>query len=464
MTEIPPYLPKILSHLNLKGIDLAEIFFEKRISSLISCEEHRIEKINSGIDTGIGLRLIHAQKTSYAYSNDLSESSLQRMAESLTCTLHAPRNNIVIDLDVLSPPLHYTMEKPFDKVGLDVKSDFVRRADKAARAVAPKLIKQVKVIYADNKQEMCLINSEGEQVEEVRPSLIFLVQVVAARGREIQTGYEAIGGRMGMELLENQHTPEGIARMAAQRAVTMLEAEHAPTGPMTIVLSSEAGGTMIHEAIGHGLEADLIQKGLSVFSNRLGERVASPVVTVIDDATLPGKRGSFFYDDEGVPAQRTVLVENGVLKSYMYDRLTALKAKTSSTGNGRRESYQHVPIPRMTNTFIAPGKTPPDEILSSTPKGLFIKKMGGGQVDTVTGDFVFEVNEGYLIEKGKIGRPVRGATLIGNGPKILRDIDMVGSDLGYQVGTCGKDGQAAPVSDAQPTLRIKQIIVGGQAI
>jgi TldD protein len=192
--------------------------------------------------------------------------------------------------------------------------------------------------------------------------------------------------------------------------------------------------------------------------------VASPVVTVIDDATLPGKRGSFFYDDEGVPAQRTVLVENGVLKSYMYDRLTALKAKTSSTGNGRRESYQHVPIPRMTNTFIAPGKTPPDEILSSTPKGLFIKKMGGGQVDTVTGDFVFEVNEGYLIEKGKIGRPVRGATLIGNGPKILRDIDMVGSDLGYQVGTCGKDGQAAPVSDAQPTLRIKQIIVGGQAI
>ncbi|MGA1795190.1 MAG: TldD/PmbA family protein, partial [bacterium] len=194
------------------------------------------------------------------------------------------------------------------------------------------------------------------------------------------------------------------------------------------------------------------------------EKVASSLITVIDDATLQGKRGSYYYDDEGIPAQRTVLVERGVLKGYLYDRLTALKAKSSSTGNGRRESYQHVPIPRMSNTFISPGTTPPGEIIAATRQGLLVKKMGGGQVDTVTGDFVFEINEGYLIEKGKVTRPVRGATLIGNGPKVLQNIDMVGDDLGYQVGTCGKDGQAAPVSDAQPTLRIKQIVVGGHAL
>jgi TldD protein len=386
------------------------------------------------------------------------------MAESLTCSLNTPHEIISLNMDELKPPCPYPVEKAFDAVNLEVKSNLVRRADRAARGFDSKLIKQVKVIYSDSIQEVLIINSEGEKIQEMRPGLIFLVQVVAAKGSEIQTGYEAIGGRTGMEIFEDQHSPENIAHLAAQRAVTMLDADLAPTGPMTVVLSSGAGGTMIHEAIGHGLEADLIQKGLSVFSNRLGEKVASPVITVIDDATLPGRRGSFYYDDEGIPAQKTVLVENGVLKGYMYDRLSALKAKASSTGNGRRESYQHVPIPRMTNTFIAPGKISPEEIISSTPKGLFVKKMGGGQVDTVSGDFVFEVNEGYLIEKGKMTRPIRGATLIGNGPRVLQGIDMVGSDLGYQVGTCGKDDQAVPVADAQPTLRIQQIIVGGRAI
>jgi len=464
MIDFPPYLPKILSKLMCKGIDLAEIFFEKRHSSIISCEDHRIEKINTGIDIGTGLRLIHHYKTSYAYSNDISENSLTQMADSLTCTIQTPHDMISLNMDKLKPPCPYPVEKPFDTVSLDVKSNLVRRADSAAWEFDSKLIKQVKVIYSDSIQEVLLINSKGEHSQEVRPGLIFLVQVVASKGHDIQTGYEAIGGRTGMELFDGPYSPENIAKLAAKRAISMLDADLAPTGPMTVVLSSEAGGTMIHEAIGHGLEADIAQKGLSVFSNRLGEKVASPVITVIDDATIPGKRGSFYYDDEGTPAQKTVLVENGILKGYMYDCLSALKAKASSTGNGRRESYQHVPIPRMTNTFIAPGEISPEEIISSTPKGLFVKKMGGGQVDTVSGDFVFEVNEGYLIEKGKMTRPIRGATLIGNGPKVLQGIDMVGSDLGYQVGTCGKDGQTAPVADAQPTLRIQQIIVGGQAL
>jgi TldD protein len=230
---------------------------------------------------------------------------------------------------------------------------------------------------------------------------------------------------------------------------------------MMVVLSSEAGGTMIHEAVGHGLESDLAQEGLSIFSGRLGEQIASPLITVIDDPTIPQRRGSYVFDDEGTEAQRTILVEAGILKRYLYDRLAALKDGCRSTGNGRRQSYQYKPIPRMSNTLIAPGVTPPEEIIRSVSRGLLVKKMGGGQVNTVNGDFIFEVTEGYRIEGGEAGPAVRGATLTGNGPRILQQIDMVGSDLGFGVGTCGKDGQGAPVSDAQPTLRIPEIIVGG---
>jgi TldD protein len=230
---------------------------------------------------------------------------------------------------------------------------------------------------------------------------------------------------------------------------------------MGVVLSSEAGGTMIHEAVGHGLEADLAQQNLSVYSGKLGQTVASPIITVLDDGTISGKRGSSFFDEEATRTERTVLIENGVLKNYMYDRLSAMKDVKQSTGNGRRESYHFRPIPRMSNTMIAPGKTPPDDIVKSLEKGLFVKKMGGGQVNTVNGDFVFEVTEGYLIEKGKVGEPVRGATLTGNGPEVLKSIDMVGTDLGFAIGTCGKDAQGVPISDAQPTLRIPEIVVGG---
>jgi TldD protein len=288
-----------------------------------------------------------------------------------------------------------------------------------------------------------------------------MVQVVVSDGGTVQTGYEPVGGLAGMELFDAEPL-EMAAEKAARRALMMLTARKAPAGRMPVVLSSDAGGTMIHEAVGHGLEADLAQSGLSVYSGKVGQQIASPLITVLDDATLPGKRGSFRVDDEGTQAQRTVLVERGILKTYLYDRLTAMKDGTRSTGNGRRESYRHRPIPRMTNTMIAPGATRPADILKATPKGLFVRKMGGGQVNTVNGDFVFEVSEGYRIENGRIGDPVRGATLVGNGPGILMSIDLVGSDLGFSIGTCGKDGQGSPVSDAQPTLRIPEITVGGE--
>jgi TldD protein len=287
-----------------------------------------------------------------------------------------------------------------------------------------------------------------------------MVHVVAGKGDLIQTAREQTAEARGFELLSRERV-EGLAVKASERAVRLLDARPAPSGPMTVVLSSKAGGTMVHEAVGHGLEADLAQEKMSVYSGMLGQKVAAAGISIIDDATIDEKRGSFCYDDEGTPAQRTVLVENGLLKGYLYDKLTAMKDGALSTGNGRRESYRFSPIPRMTNIFIAPGKAGPEQIISSVNKGLLVVKMGGGQVDTVNGNFVFEVSEGYLLKRGRIGDMVRGATLIGNGPQIIKEIDMVGDDLGFDVGTCGKDGQGVPVSDAQPTVRIPLIVVGG---
>jgi TldD protein len=290
---------------------------------------------------------------------------------------------------------------------------------------------------------------------------MFAAQVVAAADGVMQTGYETAGACRGFELFAEKSAVE-IATDAAARAVRMLTARRAPGGRMPVVLSAEAGGTMVHEAVGHGLEADLVQGGISVYRGRIGQQVASKLVNVIDDATIPYARGSFSYDSEGVAGQRTVLIENGILKGYLYDRLTAMKDGCSSTGNGRRESYHARPIVRMTNTIITPGTTPPEEIVRAVPRGLFVRKMGGGQVNTATGDFMFEVAEGYLLENGAIGEPVRGATLTGNGPEVLQSILMVGTDLGFGIGTCGKDGQGVPVSDAQPTLLIDGMIVGGE--
>ncbi|MGB6065839.1 MAG: TldD/PmbA family protein [Desulfomonilaceae bacterium] len=298
---------------------------------------------------------------------------------------------------------------------------------------------------------------------------MFTVHATAQRGGLVQTGYEPVGGQVGLEFFRTK-SPAAIASLAATRALMMLGAREAPSGRMPVVLHSDAGGTMIHEAVGHGLEADFIGQNMSVYAHSLGAKVASPAVSVVDDPTVPGLRGSYPFDDEGTPSQRTRLIEKGELKNFLYDRLNAMKQDAASTGNGRRESYRHKPIPRMSNTMVLPGSIDPLQVLRDTPTGLLVKRMGGGQVNPVNGDFVFEVAEGYLIENGHQGDPVRGATLVGNGPQVLRSIDMVGNDLGFGIGTCGKDGQGVPVSDAQPTLRIGTpdqpdtwITVGGTA-
>ncbi len=454
-------LEKILTHALKRGGQFADLFYEMKTETTLSFENGKMEKVITGTDAGLGIRVIDNFHAFYAYTNVITESSLRSLATQLSemVTLNQ-RSGSPVRLSPLKSYRH-SIRVPLDTLGLDAKSITLEEANAAARSVDERIL-QVKVIYRDEEREIYTLNSLGEQASEKRIQTVFLVHVVASDGQTMETGYEMIGGVEGLELLEND-APTRTAKIAATRAITMLEAPFAPKGDMPVILSSEAGGTMIHEAIGHGLEADLAQQGLSRYSGKMGETVASPLITVIDDPTLKNRRGSYFIDDEGTPSQKTVLVERGVLSSYMYDRLSAMKDKTRSTGNGRRQSYRYRPIPRMSNTYIAPGKTDPDEIVASLRNGLLVKKMGGGQVDTVNGDFVFEISEAYRVENGKILHPVRGATLIGNGPKILSEIDMVGNDLGFGIGTCGKDGQGVPVSDAQPTLRIPSIIVGGRS-
>jgi TldD protein len=422
-------------------------------------EDSKLEKISTGSETGAGIRLITRGKTAYAFSNDLSGGALLQAASEVSRMAEDKALPPVMDLRLSRPSVLFSIKLSPEDVPIERKISLVRNADAAARSFDSR-IRQVTAICRDSLQRVSISTSDGFMCEDDRIYTTFVIQVVAVHDDIIQTAYESAGGLAGFELFDNNAIEE-LSLKAAKRAIMMLTARKAPGGRMPAVISSNAGGTMIHEAIGHGLEADLSQQGLSVFSNKLGSQVASKLITVVDDSTLQGKRGSFSFDDEGTPSQRTVLVEKGVLKSYMYDRLSAMKDRTSSTGNGRRESYQHRPIPRMTNTLITEGATPADQILGSTDEGLFVEKMGGGQVNTVTGDFVFEVQEGYVIEKGSKGEPVRGATLTGNGLQVLQTIDMVGDDLGFSIGTCGKDAQGVPVTDAMPTLRIPEIIVGG---
>jgi TldD protein len=441
------------------GGEFADVFIERSSPLLLACEDSRLEKVMSGLDCGAGVRLIFGWRTAYAYTNELTTNALLEIADAVRQAAAGGHHQTTINFTRANPRIDLPVKKPPEGVDASRKAAMVLQADRVARSFDPR-VRQAMVSYRENRQRVLIANSEGVLAEDERMYLTAVVHVVAADGELVQTGYEPIGGIAGMELFD-AYPLDRAAETAARRAVMMLTARKAPAGRMPVVLSSEAGGTMIHEAVGHGLEADLAQSGLSVYSNKRGERIASPLITVVDDATLAGRRGSFRFDDEGVHAERTVLVDKGILKTFMYDRLTAMKDGARSTGNGRRESYKHRPIPRMTNTMIVPGENGPEDILRSTPTGLFVKRMGGGQVNTVNGDFVFEVSEGYLIENGTIGELVRGATLVGNGPQALLSIDRVGSDLGFSLGTCGKDGQGAPVSDAQPTLRIPELTVGG---
>jgi len=448
---------KLLRASLANGGDFSEIYVERITGTSIISEAKRIEKYLAIEEFGVGIRVVIDDMAAYAYTNDLT--CLDELASSVAAAMktRAFSNSICLEKNPLISSA--VLKREPDKVNSSDKIEFIQRAQKAAWDLDRSVV-QVKIHYTDSKKTILIANSNGYISQDNRSSIIFAVQGVVSQNSLMETGYEQIGGARGFEILE-ENPPEEIALKALKRALLTLHADKARGGQMPVVLSSQAGGTMVHEAIGHGLEADLAGEGLSVYSGRIGEQVASKAITVIDDGTLKGLRGSAGYDDEGIRSSHTILVENGILKTYLTDLITSKKYDLPLTGNGRRESYRHKPIPRMTNTLIRPGNLNPDDILSKVDSGIFVKKMGGGQVNPANGDFVFEVSEGYSISKGQIAEPIRGATLIGNGPQILLSIEDVGSDLGFGIGTCGKDGQGVPVADAQPTLLIPLITIGG---
>lgn len=447
----------LLSSCNL---DLWDIFFENTENRIISLENSKIDQFISGKITGLGIRGVKDFKVFYSCCDELKEKKvLETIREIKNNSTTGSREKI----NKIAKKILKSKNKikiPHNKIKTEKKIEMLKEINEFIRKIS-KDIKQVKLTLSEKIQEVKILNDTGNYVSDKRIYTNFIIFVVAGKGNSIETGYSVISGCAGYELFKENDIKEK-ARQTAESALRLLDIKEKITGRMPAIISAEAGGTLIHEAVGHSLEADLVQKDLSEYKGKMGQLVASPLITVIDDSTIPGKRGSYYYDDEGIRAQKTVLIEKGILKNYLYDRITAIKDKKNSTGNGRRESFLHIPIPRMSNIYIKPGQCKKQDLIKDTKNGIYIKKMGGGQVNTVTGEFIFEIKEGFKIEKGKITVPVRDATLLGRGPEILKSIDAVCDDLGFESGTCGKDGQGVPVSDAQPTIRIPEILIGSK--
>ena len=469
----PEQLRAVLTTLLSRGGDYGEVFAERRRAHALGMDDGRMEDVLSSKAFGVSLRLMDGETTRFADLISPTHGELLEAAQ----TLAAPGTG---SPGTLPPLVVQTFPTPSPvlqdpgAVALPDKVALVRRAETLARdhaeTLRPGALKQVSVGYGDSTQRVWIAAAEQQDstwtarlTEDHRTQVVLRVNATAGDGQQLQTGYQALGETRGFELFTDEavsHTVHEAVRLALQA----LDAQPAPAGTFPVVLSSSAGGTMIHEACGHGLEADLALAGMSAFAGKLGQRVAAEGVTIIDDGTLPHKRGSQAIDDEGHPVSRVVLIENGILRAYLQSQKTSLKMGTEPTGNGRRESYRHLPIPRMRNTFLAPGTEAPEAILKDLDRGLLVKRMGGGQVDTVTGNFVFQVTEGYWVERGVALHPVKNATLSGCGPEVLKQLTSIGNDLDhFDIGTCGKDGQGVPVSDGQPTILCPALVVGGTA-
>jgi TldD protein len=444
-----------------RGGDFAEVFVEDRESLGLRLEDGRIEQTSGGREGGAAVRLLFGERTYYAYSDAVDEAGLTAAADAVAAAVSAgAAGPEIIDLGaVLSDPGKNPVRVPPGDVAIARKAALVRAGDEAARSVSGEIVQAI-VGYGDTRQKVLVANSLGDLVFDDRTRTRFTVQVVARRGDVIQTGHEAVGGSAGFELLDEE-IARAVARAAAEKARIMLDSRPAPVGAMPVVLANGFGGTLFHEACGHGLEADAIAKGASIYEGKMGEVVAAPIVSAYDEGSIPNGWGSQAFDDEGVPTQKTMVIEDGRLTGYLYDRLRAREAGAAPTGNGRRQSFRHVPIPRMTTTYIAPGDATAEEIIAATPKGFYAKSLAGGQVEPASGNFVFGVAEGYLIEDGKVTTPLRGATLVGNGIDILMKIDLIAGDFDVKTGVCGKDGQGVPVGTGQATLRIAEMTVGG---
>lgn len=445
-----------------KGADFAEVFVEDRSSVSAVLDDGRVEELTSGRDRGAGIRVIAGDTTGYAHTADLSASGLRQAAAAAAAVAKASDSSARSVALTESAPGGTLVGTYPESVAKADKVALLRRADEAARSVADS-ISQVSARYSDGRRRILVANSEGVWATDDQVRTLFSVSAVASGDTGMQTGRETVGYTMGFELFDDYDVAE-LANRAANRAVTKLRARPAPSGELPVVIKRGGGGVLFHEACGHGLEADLVRKGASVFKDRIGETVANPAITLVDDATMAREWGHFTYDDEGHEGSKNTLIENGILTDYMWDHIRARAEGRPPSGNGRRQSYQHLPMVRMTNTYVLNGEEDPDEIVAQTPYGVYVAQLGGGQVNTATGDFVFGMLEAYLIEDGKITEPLREGNLIGNGPQVLMDIDALGNDfeMGHP-GTCGKDGQGVPVGDGQPTLRVSRLTVGGTA-
>jgi TldD protein len=446
------------------GGDFADLYFESIASTSISVDESLVKSASQGVSAGCGIRVCSGDRTGYAYTDDLSAERLMRAARTAALIADGPSRQQVAGFREIPKPSLYPISAVDADAGIAPKLELVMRADRAARAYDPRIV-QVRAGFNDEMRHILIAASDGTFAHDTQPLARLNCYVIARDGSKSSRGGAGGGGRVEINFFEGDKSPEHFALEAARQAILQLNAVPAPAGDMEVVLGPGWPGVLLHEAVGHGLEADFNRKKTSAFAGLIGQRVASAKVTVVDNGTMPSRRGSLNVDDEGSPTQETVLIENGILKGYLSDKLSARLMGMADTGNGRRESYQHIPMPRMTNTYMLSGEDSPEDIVRSVKRGLYAVNFGGGQVDITNGKFVFSASEAYLIEDGKITAPVRDATLIGNGPEALKYVSMVGNDLALDegIGTCGKDGQSVPVGVGMPTIKLDRMTVGGTA-
>ncbi|HEU4355424.1 MAG TPA: TldD/PmbA family protein [Actinomycetota bacterium] len=451
----------VLRAARARGGSFAELYVEERASVSIRLDDGKVEELTTGLDRGAGVRVGRGTSFGYAFSNRLDRAALLEAAAAAAASVDDEAGGVV-DLRGLEPPVVHVAERAASDVPAADKVAWLREADDAARSHSSE-VRQVVASYGDSVQDVLIATSDGRWVREVRPRIRLVAQVVAARDGVIQTGFHGPAALAGVEFVD-AHPPAETALIAARRAVAMLDSVPAPAGEMPVVLAPGMGGVLFHEAVGHPLEIDTIHKEASVYRGRIGETLASPLVNGVDDATVANGWGSFSFDDEGAPAQRTVLFEDGVLGHWLYDRLHADEDGVPSSGNGRRQSYAHQPIPRMTNTYILDGPSAAGDLIAGTGRGVYVTALAGGQTNPATGDFVFGCSEAYLIEGGRVTTPVRGANLIGRAIEVMSAIDGIADDFETWEGVCGKDGQSVPVGSGSPTLRISRITVGGTGV
>jgi TldD protein len=459
--DLERYLAAALS----AGGDYADLYFEYQTSTSLSMDESLVKSASQGISAGCGVRVLSGERTGYAYTDNLSPERMMHAAKTAALIASGPSKETVAAFQEKPTRSLYPVALPSVDAEISSKVALLERADVAARRYDSR-IQEVRVSYGDELRRILIVGSDGTLAEDSQPLARFNVGCIAKTETNSARGTSGGGGRVALEFFSDPiSSPEHFASEAARQAILQLDAREAPAGEMEVVLGPGWPGVLLHEAIGHGLEADFNRKKTSAFAGLLGKRVASDKCTIVDNGTMPWRRGSLNFDDEGHPTQETVLIENGILKNYISDKLSSRLMGMPDTGNGRRESYEHIPMPRMTNTYMLAGQDNPDDIIRSVKRGMYAVNFGGGQVDITNGKFVFSASEAYLIEDGRITAPLRGATLIGNGPDVLTRVSMVGNDLKLDegVGTCGKDGQSVPVGVGIPTIKVDRLTVGGTA-